>query len=300
MDRPILTRDLARHGLGRTDIARQVRAGTLVRVRRGAYRPPGPLSDEASHRQLVLASLPRVHPDAVVSHASAAALYGLPVPRNALGRVTVTRDRRGRGHADSPVHVVGCPLTDDDVVVTAGILTTSLARTVVDVARSQEFRWGVAAADAALRLGLGTADLAQQVERARRRPGNARARAVVAFADVRAESAGESISRVALALEGVPTPELQLEVWVAGVFLGRSDFGWRDGRVLGEFDGKIKYGRLLRPGQSAADIVMAEKAREEALRDAGWGVVRWGWDDLADPRGLADRVRRALARGHRR
>ena len=98
----------------------------------------------------------------------------------------------------------------------------------------------------------------------------------------------------------MPAPELQVEVRVGGVLLGRADFGWRDAGVLGEFDGKIKYGQLLRPGQSAADVVMAEKAREEALRDAHWTVVRWGWDDLADPRRLANRVQRALARGRGR
>ena len=295
-----LTSDLTRQGFGRTEIARLVRAGELVRVRRGAYRQPGALTDVARHRQLVSASLPRIHPDAVVSHVSAAVLHGLPVPRKDLRRVTVTRDRRGRGHADSLVRVVGCPLGEDEVVLTGGVRTTSVARTVVDVARDLDFRWGVAAADAALRAGLPADDLARQVERARRRPGNVRARAVLAFADGRAESAGESLSRVALEQEGVPAPELQVEVRVGGVLLGRADFGWRDAGVLGEFDGKIKYGQLLRPGQSAADVVMAEKAREEALRDAHWTVVRWGWDDLADPRRLANRVQRALARGRGR
>ncbi|MGY1823475.1 hypothetical protein [Geodermatophilus sp. SYSU D00079] len=41
-----------------------------------------------------------------------------------------------------------------------------------------------------------------------------------------------------------------------------------------------------------------EKRREDALRDEGWGVVRWTWGDLV-PRVLGPRVRRALDRGRR-
>jgi len=57
--------------------------------------------------------------------------------------------------------------------------------------------------------------------------------------------------------------------------VGRSDFGWEEQRTLGEFDGRVKYGRLLRPGETAADTVYREKRREDALRDQGWQLVRW-------------------------
>ncbi len=45
---------------------------------------------------------------------------------------------------------------------------------------------------------------------------------------------------------------------------------------MGEFDGRIKYGRLLRPGQEAGDAVFEEKRREDAIRDEGWKVVSGG------------------------
>ncbi|MBA3529941.1 MAG: hypothetical protein H0T91_11670 [Propionibacteriaceae bacterium] len=82
-----------------------------------------------------------------------------------------------------------------------------------------------------------------------------------------------------------------------GEQVGRSDFCWEETRTLGEFDGKIKYGRLLKPGQNPSDVVFAEKLREDALRDLGWQVVRWIWEDLARPRALAERLERAFARG---
>jgi hypothetical protein len=65
---------------------------------------------------------------------------------------------------------------------------------------------------------------------------------------------------------------------------------------VGEFDGRIKYGRLLRPGQDAGDAVFAEKRREDAIRDEDWGVVRWVWSDLERPDRFAGRVRLARER----
>jgi hypothetical protein len=64
--------------------------------------------------------------------------------------------------------------------------------------------------------------------------------------------------------------------------------------------GRVKYGRLLRPGQEAGDVVFEEERREDAMRDAGWEVVRWTWRDLATPERVGDRVRRAHDRGRRR
>ena len=91
-----------------------------------------------------------------------------------------------------------------------------------------------------------------------------------------------------------PTPIPQYEVWRQGVLVGRADFGWEKFRTLGEFDGKEKYGRLLKPGQTAADAVFAEKRREDALRDLGWQIVRWIWEDLYHPEELRRRLERAL------
>ena len=107
------------------------------------------------------------------------------------------------------------------------------------------------------------------------------ARQVLAFADGRSHSVGESRSRVAIARAGLPTPIPQLPVRLArGV--AYSDFGWPEQHTVGEFDGKVKYGRLLRPGQSPGDVVYEEKLREDAIRAQDWEVVRWTWADLLD------------------
>jgi hypothetical protein len=59
----------------------------------------------------------------------------------------------------------------------------------------------------------------------------------------------------------------------------------------------VKYGRLLKPGQTAADVVYEEKRREDALRDHRWEMVRWGWSDFRDEAALGRRVMRTLERG---
>jgi hypothetical protein len=92
---------------------------------------------------------------------------------------------------------------------------------------------------------------------------------------------GESRSRLLLHRLGLAPSTLQLPVLTEdGVLLGRGDCGWEEQRVVGEFDGRVDYGRLLRRGQDPGDAVFEEKQREDAFRAEGWGVVRWTWGDL--------------------
>ena len=112
--------------------------------------------------------------------------------------------------------------------------------------------------------------------------------------DPRSESAGESASRVRLHQDGLPAPDLQHDIFdEQGTFVARVDFLWKEQRTIGEFDGKIKYGRLLKPGQSIEEVLFEEKRREDALRDQ---IVRWLWADLYRPGVIRDRVLRAFAR----
>jgi hypothetical protein len=66
-------------------------------------------------------------------------------------------------------------------------------------------------------------------------------------------------------------------------------------RTVGEFDGQVKYGRLLPPGQEPGDAVFAEKIREDEIRATGLAVVRWTWGDLPRFETVAERLRRAVA-----
>ena len=108
------------------------------------------------------------------------------------------------------------------------------------------------------------------------------------------------MSRVVLHEAAMSSPQLQYEVRnAAGQLVGRADFAWEEHRTLGEFDGRTKYGRFLKPGQTAADVIYREKLREDAFRDLGWQVVRWCWADLSTPWLIRDRLLRAFARSLR-
>jgi hypothetical protein len=128
-------------------------------------------------------------------------------------------------------------------------------------------------------------------------PGSRSAARAVAAADGRSASVGESRSRVALHRWKLPPSALQFEIRSpGGPLVARTAFAWEADRLVGVFDGRITYGRRLRPGQDAGEAVFQEKLREHAVRDEGWGVVRWVWADLQRAHQLAARVRRAKER----
>jgi hypothetical protein len=289
-----LRRTAIDEGWSDEELSRLVRAGELERLRRGAYVAGTLPADVAAvHRLLVEATLPGLRRPAVVSHQSAAVLYGLPLWDTPLNRVHVTRPG---GWNDVGrilrVHVAG--LRDDEVARVDGMAVTNPLRTALDLARSLPHEAAVVTLDAALHAKMLTeTDLQARLFDIAGVPGSRSAARAVAFADDRSESVGESRSRVILHRWGLPPSDLQFPVLGGDA---RVDFVWEGQRLVGEFDGRIKYGRLLRPGQNPGDAVFEEKRREDEIRDEGWGVIRWVWAELAIPHRLAARVRRALER----
>jgi predicted transcriptional regulator of viral defense system len=296
----VLRRAALDQGIVDDEIARLRRAGTWTSLQRGAYLVGDPPLDRRTRHELaVRATFAALRTAAVVSHASAAALHGLPLWGIPLQRVHITRRPPARSDADTRLRSHVARLAADDVVVLGSLPVTSLARTVVDLARSLPFAAGLAVADAALHSRKVTPDdLRAVLEAGAGTRGTRAARRVVAAADRRSESVGESRSRAVMIQLGLVLPDLQVEVREpGGRLVGRCDFGWRDARVLGEFDGQVKYGRLLRPGQEPGDAVFEEKRREDALRDERWGMVRWVWRELDTPVLLGRRITRRLRAG---
>ncbi len=301
----VLRSDLLRAGMTPGEVRQRRRRRELANIRRGAYVDPHDqrLAEAvARHRLATEAAVRQLGTGAVVSHVSAAVLFGLPVWGLSLRRVHVTRDRTSGGRVGRDVHLHSAGLDPDEITVVDGIPVTTPARAVLDVARSAAFEPAVAVADAALARPrrdlppLATpADLASALERGTRRPGTPAARRVVAFADGRSGSVGESRSRVAIEAAGLPTPVLQWKVFSAsGMFIGRVDFAWPAFRTVAEFDGVAKYGRLLRPGQDAGEAAHDEKRREDALRAEDLRMVRWSWVDLDPFTETAAQLRRAF------
>jgi Protein of unknown function (DUF559) len=144
----------------------------------------------------------------------------------------------------------------------------------------------VTAVDAALRTRLCSEELLSAViEECRGWVGLRQARKVVAFADPRAASPLESISRVAFHDYGLPSPILQA---VIGGY-DEADFLWPRYRVIGEADGMNKY--------TSADVLRREKVRQENLLQLGFTVIRWTWPEAyRRPDALAHRALETLIR----
>ena len=129
-------------------------------------------------------------------------------------------------------------------------------------------------------------------------PRTLHAQLVVRLADGRSESPGETRTRYLCWRHGLPAPVLQFEVYDEyGQLVGISDFAWPEHRLLGEFDGRMKYGRGLVPGQDPSDVIFNEKRREDRLREiTQWAMVRLVWADLGLGAYTADRIRKLMLR----
>lgn len=290
LDQLTFTRDVPIAG-DRTEFYNGANRGEYVVVRRGVYMRTDhweALSREQQHRVRIYAAVEYAKTDPVVSHASAACVWGLPwltqFPR-AL-HVLGSGASGGRSTTATVRHEAG---TQGEIVWIDGIRVTSLARTVVDVACTESFAQAVAVADAALRrtehpvadlptTSLAMDDLLEELAKVSTTHGSAKARRAVEFANGAAASAGESISRVAIFLAGLPAPELQAPLRGASGRLWHVDFWWPKYNLIGEFDGYAKYvdDKYLN-GSTPGEAVYEEKLREDDLRAPGRGFSRWGW-----------------------
>lgn len=296
-------------GLTDRELRAHVTAGRLRRVRRGWYvrtKDWVPLWPEERHLvEVTAAHLNADAPGPVMVGVSAAVLHALPLYRLVPEHVhaLIEGTRHGRSRAGIRWHDFEVPLSDMTVI--DGIRCTTLARTVLDVAGSLTTEGAVAAADAAFRsfAALGPtaqADIAEEWRgelswraQARSTPGIRQARTVIAFADARAESPGESVSRLQLHRLGFTQVDLQAHVILPAGEDYRLDFAFERSRSFGEFDGLGKYTdpRIL-GDRTPEEVLIEEKKREDAVRGVtGWGVARWGSEHIRTARGLGARLR---------
>ena len=295
--------DAIQAGYTDDEIGKRVRDGRWIRLCRGAYAEPGPDFHSSAaweraiwqHIRTAKAAYHRLGGRAVVSHQSALVLHGVEVSDLNFSQVHLTR-RVGHGKSGKAVcqHAARPPVSDP--VDVERVQATSGPRAVVEAIRFTSFPIAVSVVDAALRENVATPPLLSgALELFVDRPGIGTATRAVQFADRRSESVGESRLRVLLADLGLPAPVLQAEIRTAdGVFVARVDFLIELWRLVIEFDGALKYGGV------GAEALIAEKRREDRLRDLGYEVVRATWADLIRPTELDGRIRRAIARSTRR
>ncbi len=278
-----------------------IRSREWVRVRRGAYtfRDIWENTDQVGrHRILSRAVMRSLGGVVALSHTSAALEHGVATWGVDLRRVHVTRLDGGAGRIEKDVvHHEGRSL-DGDVVERNGMRLMVPSRAALETATLTTVESGLVTLDSALHLELfDVRELAVAFHTMERWPNTQRLHLVLGLADGRAESVGESRSRYLCWAHRLPAPELQFEVYDGrGTLIGTTDFAWPEHRLLGEFDGKVKYGRLLKPGEEPGDAVFREKRREDMLRETTlWALVRLIWADLYQSAATAARIRRLMS-----
>ena len=261
----LVTREQLRGaGASRQAVSRRLHSPDWVsvtpRVLRLAGAPP-------TVEQRALAAVLDAGGGAVVSHASAAALWRLP--GFDLRTIELSRPRTGTDRATS-LATLHHPrlLPDAHRTRRSGVPTTTLARTVVDLGRTEHADRVELALHAAVRLGLRWADAeAIVVELQRRgREGVPVARSLVAAHRDRRPLGSGLEARVLrlLASAGLPEPRRQVDVG-AGDWVGRVDFLYDDVRLVIEVDGCWHHEGVLG--------VRRDKRRTAALAAAGFRVL---------------------------
>jgi Transcriptional regulator, AbiEi antitoxin/Protein of unknown function (DUF559) len=289
----LTTAELLAAGVTTNQIRALVQRGILVRLGRGVYADATKTrrySDLVGGEHLLqaVAALAVVGSGATISRQSAAQVYGIALLRNPGKTVTLTcpPQHGGRGRAGIKLYAADLPSGHLDGRLRFRLTTP--ARTVVDLARTLDFRAGVVSADSALHNKLTTKDeLRSVITACPRRRGIQRAREVVEFADGLAESPLESIARVVFRDCHLPPPQLQ--VWLREDV--RVDFYWEKYRTIAEVDGAAKYELDPRRGRGQLD-------RDRLLRREGFEIVHFTWAEITEnPRLVTATIRDAFMRG---
>ncbi|WP_423921895.1 hypothetical protein ACPEEZ_01665 [Frigoribacterium sp. 2-23] len=293
--------DVMRAGGDERALLRDRDAGRLTAVGPGVYVDAAVFSrarPAERHAIAVHAIVPRLGTDVLVSHESALALRAFPLLGDWPRVVHVIDLHRTRARTDTWLvrHVEprdGVGQVED----VGGLRTVGVARAVFDVIRARELRDAVIILDHALHSGsLDVADLSALVDAAVGVRGCRRARTALELADARAESPGESLSRVGMLANRLPPPVLQQAFVREGRGVDRVDFWWPDQGVIGEFDGENKYrDDGFRQGRTPEQVLLDEKYREDRLRARAEvrTLVRWNWADALAVRPMLLKLARA-------
>ena len=298
---PVFLRgELIRAGYNDKAIARQVRDQVWVKVRRGAYANAEAwkqLDDAGRHGVIARAVLKQAKADVVLSHVSGLPEYDVPVWGLDLSEVHVTRTDGRAGRRESGVDQHCGLILPGDVVHRNAVPVMTATRLALEVTTLAPAEPSLVVINHLLHEKETTPELlVNRYALMDHWPRTLITDLVLRLADGRIESVGESRFLYLCFRQGLPSPVPQLEIKDAsGGVLYRVDFAWPELGVFLEFDGLVKYEKLLKPGQRASEVVIAEKKREsEICRLTGWRCIRITWADLARPERTAALIREIL------
>jgi len=263
-------------GLGRRAVDYRLERGWLLPVYRGVFT--------IGHRLLSrdgrwMAAVLACGPNAVSSHHSAAALWGI----RQSDRIEVTTTAGHRRVSGIIVH--RSPLRDDERTTHRGIPTTTVPRTLLDlsaVVRPDALRSALRQAEQ-LRL-TDPLSLADLVERYPRRPGLAAVRALLEEASIGAKiirSELEERFQAFLLNASLPLPKTNRQIEGYEV-----DCVWEKERLIVELDGRATHGTSY--------AFERDRERDRVLAAAGWRVIRITWRQLHEEHYLVEADLRRL------
>jgi len=218
-----------------------------------------------------------------MSHDSAARLLEIDTldPLSPASHLTLYGPCGSRTNSGLTRHRDLLPLCVERV---GGLVTTSYARTAIDIARWHGYRHGLVAIDSVRRLGVPHSDLEAELDRMRCHPHIARARAALADSDAGAESVLETLGRELVASLGIGGAQTQFAVRIAG-----DRVVWCDIRVgchLFECEGRLKLVPPERGGVASEPpevVVWKQQGRRTAICAEGFGMSRIVWADCFEP-----------------
>ena len=263
----IAGRQVGELGLGRGAIEHRVRVGRFVRLHRGVYAlGHSVLRPEGRWAAAVLAC----GPGSVLSHASAASLWG--IRPTLAAKVDVSAPRTRSRHPGIAIHRPRS-LAEADVTVHRRIPTTTVSRTLLDIAATlPEDDLERALAQAEILELLDRRSLERTIARANGHRGSgALARATAGEVALTASE----LERRFLALcrhAGLRVPAVNQWLTLGGGEEMKVDFLWPADRLVVETDG-YRYHRARRAFEE-------DRARDARLTAAGYRVVRFTQQQL--------------------
>lgn len=272
-------------GCTRRQVERLVASGHWIHLVRGWYvlaTALAPREDESPaeqrrrrHALLTRSLVANFDGRAVASHHSALVLHDLPVFAADLRQVHVTRvaDDHSRARRGLTIHqaVAGASRSNEVIAPAVAIAQTGVVNGPMAA---------LVAADAGLHRQIVTMTELDAAAHLLGGPRIAAVQRALQHSDGRAESPGETRLREAVRMMGFSaTPQVMLR---DGEFVAVVDLMLDDVPVAIEFDGFVKYGRrrLWTVDAALADVVVAEKIREDHIRALRYAMVRVIWRDF--------------------
>lgn len=281
----VARRQLLDAGIASSTVDDRIASGHLVPLHRGVYA--------VGHRSLRsdgwwMAAVLAVGPGAVLSHRDAAQLHGLGTFGGVRIDVSTAAGRRGTNR----IRVHARRLLDaDDVTTVAGIPTTTVARTLVDLAEVVTHeRLAKACSEAERQRTLDVTGIEETLKRRRGRRGPATSTMRAALAEL--ESRGVTLTRSRLEdrllplldAHGLPRPATN--VYVDGC---EADAVWHGQRLIVEMDGWAWH--------NTRRAFQRDRDKTNLWTGRGWTVLRFTHDDVTRrPRETAAAIAAQLSR----